>query len=437
MGVVSILPADIYTVINKTIIQENDTKILTMLYQPIIGITSINLYMTLCLDLDKNEFMSGEYSHHHLMTNMRVKLEDIVIAREKLEAIGLLKSYYKKNEDVNNYIYEIFSPLSASEIFSHPILNIVLYNNVGKKEYERLVNMFKVPKINYSNYEDITKNVDELFDSVSGTMFENSLKDIKTTHKLNINIDNNFDFELLESILPSGLLNKRAFNKDTKTLIQNLSFVYNLEVEEVKKILISSVNENHLIDKNLLRNNARKYYQFNNNGKLPSLIYQKQPEYLRNPKGDDSKRAKMIYTFETVDPYHFLKSKYNGVKPASRDLNLIEGLMIDLELKPAVVNVLVDYVLKINNNKLNKNFVEAIAGQWKRLGIETAEDAMNQAYKESKKRVKTKNIGKTKEKEEDILPEWFNKDIKKEEISKEEEEELKDMLKGVLYEESR
>ena len=380
MKVVSILPADTYTVVNKTILNENDNKILTMLYQPIIGITAINLYMTLCLDLDKNEFMSEEVSHHHLMTNMRIKLEDIVIAREKLEAIGLIKTYFKGDEDVNSYIYEIFSPLSASEIFSHPILNIVLYNNVGKKEYERLVNIFKVPRINYSNYEDITKNFDEVFDSVSGTMFENSLKDIKTTHKLNINIDNEFDFELLESIMPSGLLNNKAFTKDIKTLIQNLSFVYNLDVEEVKNIIINSVNEKHNIDKTLLRKNSRNYYQFNNNGKLPSLIYQKQPEYLKSAVGDDSKRAKMIYTFESVDPYHFLKSKYNGVKPTSRDLNMLESLMNDLELKPAVVNVLIDYVLRINNNKLTKNFIETIAGQWKRLNIETAEDAMNQAY---------------------------------------------------------
>ena len=47
MAIVSILPADTYTVINKTILSETDNKILTMLYQPIIGITAINLYMTL------------------------------------------------------------------------------------------------------------------------------------------------------------------------------------------------------------------------------------------------------------------------------------------------------------------------------------------------------------------------------------------------------
>lgn len=431
MKVVSILPADTYVVVNKTILQENDSKILTMLYQPIIGITAVNLYLTLCLDLDKNEFMSDEESHHHLMTNMRMKLEDIVVAREKLEAIGLIKTYYKKSEEVNNYIYEIFSPLSASEIFSHPILNIVLYNNIGKKEYEKLVSRFKVPRINYSSYEDITRNFEDVFDSVSGTMFENALKDIKSTHKLNINVESDFDFELLESLLPTGLLNKKTFTKDVRNLIQNLSFVYNIDVEPMKNLIINSVNEKHNIDKTLLRKNARNYYQFEHNGKLPSLIYRKQPEYLRSPEGRDGKRAKMIYTFETVTPYNFLKSKYNGAEPTSRDLNMIESLMNDLELKPAVVNVLIDYVMRINNKKLTKNFVETIAGQWKRLNIETAEDAMNQAEKECKKKNSTKSL-KTYKKEETKLPDWFDKDIKGAESTKEEEKEVKDMLKDFM-----
>ncbi len=427
---INILPADIYIVVNKTILQENDNKILTMLYQPIIGTDAINLYLTLCLDLDKNEFMSEENSHHHLMTSMRMRLSDIISAREKLEAIGLLKTYYKKGNDVNTYIYEIFSPLSAHEIFSHPVLNIVLYNNVGKKEYEKLVNRFKLPKISYSNYEDITKNFNEVFDSVPSSSFINSIHDIKSFNKLNIEIEDSIDFDLLLSYLPTGLLSRNTLTKDEKKLIQNISYVYNLDTEEIRNLIINSVNDKHNIDKTLLRKNARNYYQFENNGKLPSLIYQKQPEYLRNPIGNDSKRAKMIYTFETVSPYNFLRSKNNGAKPTARDLNLIDNLMIDLELKPAVVNVLIDYVLKINNNKLTKNFVETIAGQWKRLNIETAEDAMREAEKECKKKKSMKKVTSNKEmKEEAILPNWYDKNIEKKEISAEEEKRVKDLLK--------
>lgn len=94
----TILPADIYMVVNKTVITSTDRKIITMLYQPIIGHVATSLYFTLCDDLDKREVMSEELTHYHLMMTMQLKLESIVIAREKLEAIGLLKTFFKKRK---------------------------------------------------------------------------------------------------------------------------------------------------------------------------------------------------------------------------------------------------------------------------------------------------------------------------------------------------
>ena len=421
---VNILPADTYVVVNRTVLTDHTRKILTMLYQPIIGSFACNLFFTLWMDLDKNEFMSEGETHHHLMTSTSLSLNELIMAREKLEAVGLLKTYYKDNEESNNYIYELFSPLDANEFFSHPVLNIVLYNSVGKKEYERIINYFKIPRINMSDYEDITKSFSEVYESAPLTVFENNLQNIKMNNKLGITIDNKIDFDLLMSSIPKETINDKTFNKENKKLINDLAFIYNLDVDEIKNIILSSLNDKLMIDKTNLRKNARNYYQYQNNGKLPSLIYQNQPEYLRSPIGKDTKRAKIIYSFETLSPYNFLKSKNNGKEPNERDLKLIENLRIDMGLEPAVINVLIDYVLRVNNQKLTKNFVLTIASQWQRLKIETAEDAMNQALKESKKRTP-----KTSIKKETVLPEWFNKDYNKEEITIEEEEEMKDLLK--------
>ena len=96
MKEIVILPADTYTVVNKTVIKDLDRKLITMLYQPIIGYTATSLYFTLVDDLDKRELMSEDLTHHHLMSTMQLKLDDIVVARQKLEAVGLLKTYYKK-----------------------------------------------------------------------------------------------------------------------------------------------------------------------------------------------------------------------------------------------------------------------------------------------------------------------------------------------------
>ena len=118
----------------------------------------------------------------------------------------------------------------------------------------------------------------------------------------------------------------------------------------MSELIRNSLNEKHAIDKNLLKMNAKKYYEFENSGRLPSLIYRNQPEYLRTPVGDSSKKAKIIYQFETTSPYDFLYNKNGGAKPSKSDIQLLEHLMLDMNLKPGVVNVLIDYVLKINDN---------------------------------------------------------------------------------------
>ena len=74
----NVLPADTYIVINKTVLSDQDRRILIMLYQPIIGSEAINLYFSLWSSLERNEIMSQECNHHQLMTSMRKKLSDII-----------------------------------------------------------------------------------------------------------------------------------------------------------------------------------------------------------------------------------------------------------------------------------------------------------------------------------------------------------------------
>ena len=422
----NILPADTYIVINKSIINNEDRKILNMLYQPIIGPLPIMLYFSLWSDLDKLELISEEYTHHHLVTNMHLTLDEIVDAREKLEAIGLVKTYFKEGT-INNYVYELYSPLSVSEFLNHPILNIVLYNNTGKNEYEKIVNYFKIPRVNLSAFNDITAKFSDVFTSVPLTSYEVINDNVRKINKLKLDIDTNFDFNFLASSFPKGIDSNKVLNKENRELILNLSYIYDIDAMKMQNIIKGCFNERGNINKEELRKSCRNYYQFDNGGVLPSVISNVQPEYLRKPIGDDSKRAKMIYTFETTTPYDLLCSKNNGAEPTKRDLKLVEDLIIDYSLKAGVVNVLIDYVLKTNENKLTRNLVETIAGQWQRLKIETVEDAMSLAEKEHKKYNKTK-VKKEVVKEEKI-PEWFDKTPVKKQASEIGREKLEELLK--------
>ena len=152
----------------------------------------------------------------------------------------------------------------------------------------------------------------------------------------------------------------------------------------MQDIIPICLTEKGTINKEELRKTCRNYYTFDNHGFLPTIIYNKQPEYLKTPQGDTSKRARMIYTFESINPYELLKSKNNGAEPTARDLKLAEDLIIKYGLNYGVVNVLLDYILKTQDNKLNRNFAEAIAGQWQRKKVETVDEAMRLAEKHHK-----------------------------------------------------
>ena len=136
MKQITLLPADTYRVINKTIINEYDKKVIINLYQPIIGPIAISLYLTLIADLNKSESISNEYTHHHLMISLKNGLDVIKKAFSSLESVGLIKTLVKVDEHINDYIYEIYSPLTPNDFFNHPILNVILYNNIGEKEYK-------------------------------------------------------------------------------------------------------------------------------------------------------------------------------------------------------------------------------------------------------------------------------------------------------------
>lgn len=415
---VTLLPADTYQVVNKSILSDTDRKYLISFYEPIIGHLATSLYLTLVNDLELNSQVSRDLTHHHLMSILKIPLKTLKNAREALEAVGLLKTYFKSGS-INNYIYEIYSPLSPNEFFNHPILNIVLYNNIGATEYEYLKKQYQKIKIDTKDYKDITKRLDEVMDSginIPGSdAIERSINDITVGDKV--------DFDMILSSIPKGVINEKAFTKKTKELINQLAFIYKIDTLKMIELIRSVLNEFGMIDKNALRLQARRMYHFNN-GALPTLIYRSQPEYLKSPAGDTSMRGKIIAMFESINPVDFLRNKYGGTKPTNRDIKIIESLVIDLEMPPAVVNVLLDYVLRKNNNKLATNYIETIAGQWKRAGLKNATEAMNFAEKENKKY--TKKFDNEKVNKE---PVWFNKVNEASEVTEADKEELENLLK--------
>lgn len=420
MKMISLLPADLYTIINRSIITEEDKKNIISLYEPLTGPIAVSLYFTLLRDVKLGDFLSTDFTHHHLMCIMNCSLDMIKNGREALEAVGLLKTYYKEGEP-NTYVYELYSPLSAKEFFASPIFNVALYNILGKNDYTLLSKEYTLPSIDLTGYEDISVPLNNAYKSSANILSF----DTRQTKSLNVKLESQIDFDLLISSLPEYANSKKIFNKKVKELITELSFIYDLDTLKMADIIRNCLNENGLIKEDDLRKMVRKYYQYNNDGKLPRLVFKTQPDSLKGLLKDKTMLSEKIYMLENTTPYDYLMIKNKGTKPTSGELRLLEYLLTDLKLTPAVVNVLIDYVLKKNNNKLTKAYVETIASQWVRSNVKTVEEAMELAKKESIKKTK---VTKAKKSNENV-PSWLNKDIKKEEATEEEKREMDELLK--------
>ena len=268
-----LLPADTYIVKNNTILNNESRLILVKLYQPIIGTVAVNLYFSLWSNLDVSQIISVAYTHHNLMAMMRLKLDDILEAREKLEAIGLLKTYVKKGS-VNNYIYELYSPLEPYEFFDNPILATTLESNIGKNEYNKILNFFTVPQINLKEYENISKTFSETFETTNSLNVETT-DDLRRVKQVDLIVDEKISLNNLLELIPNEILNHRTVTKEIKKLIYNLAYIYDFKEDELAELISNSINDKKMIDKNLLRENCRNYYTFEHNDK-PTLIYKNQ-----------------------------------------------------------------------------------------------------------------------------------------------------------------
>lgn len=422
---VNVLPADTYFITSKAILTDYDRKIITLLYQPIIGSCATNLYFTYWSLYENNKLI--ERTHYQLMTNMQLKLETIILAREKLEGIGLLKTYLKK-DTINNFVYEIYKPLNAYEFCSSPLLNTLLINNIGKDEYEKITSYFKKDNFDLTSYDDVTCSFSEIFKMTSDDVYTNINNDIQYNIKNKIVAVPNININEIIDLIPNDILNKKTITKELENLINNLSFVYDLDNDSLRDIMINSIDISHKIDKEKLKINARNYYEFDNNGKKPKAIYQK-VEGKEKQNVNISNKNKMIYTFENTSPYDFLCSRYGGVNPTKQDKMLLEYLLEELKLNRGVVNVIVDYVLESNNNKLTKGYVESVASQFKLSGITTVKDALELSKKEYKNKKKLKEYSTKKV---SSSPNWANKKIESEVASIEEQEKMSRMLKELV-----
>ena len=139
-------------------------------------------------------------------------LEDIEVYKNKLEGIGLLKTYL--NEELRVYKYELYAPLTPKDFFTHELLGTLYKQIMPKRSYEKIKSSFEVETSDYDNYTDITHKFNDVY-----------------------NIDFN-DVSSLQEVIRGGA---NLANKSSSEIESNFSlslFLVALNEKKIKKSLI-------------------------------------------------------------------------------------------------------------------------------------------------------------------------------------------------------
>ncbi|WP_453994516.1 replication initiation and membrane attachment family protein [Bacillus nitroreducens] len=422
-----IVPVDRYIVHAADLLHDYDRKIVSLLYQPLIGMKAFSLYMTLWSELEQNRLWGEESTHYTLMALLQTNLEDIYRERLKLEGIGLLKTFVKSSDDSRSFIYELQAPLSPRAFFTDGVLNVYLYNRLGKTKFFKLKQFFSDQNPDLDTYKPITKTFNEVFASVNVSQMISTISDeMKNNLEQEDNTDfmdrsqdkklvienESFDFDLFFAGISDVMIPKQSITPKVKEAIIKLSFLYGINPIDMQGIVMSALDPNEKVDIEQLRKASRDWYQFETGNELPSLSERIQPlsNQTMTNKVPQTKEEELIQKLERISPKEFLIDVSGGAQPSVSELKIVEEIMFKQNLLPGVVNVLLYYVMLKSDMRLTRSYIETIASNWARLNIKTVKEAMETAKKHNWNADKKSNKNKRQPIRKELLPDWLKQD---------------------------
>ena len=327
-----------------------DLDALMTLYQPLVGGDAILVYLTLASE-SHNTLQMNHARLFRLMNE--IQLDTFLHAKARLEEYMLLRSFVKEGETKNTYLYVLISPLNAKDFFATSIYANRFMKAAGKKTYEENMNRYASSFMKTEGYKEITvaiKNVKE-------DDYDNSITYTTIKPRFRFQDDDttiNFDYDHFIATTSTNVFPSELRTQENMSYIGKLATLYGLSADRMR------INVAHSIS-------------------LKRMTFDKERlKFLCENSKADITKAKDPYT---LPPVSFLMSKQNGAAVTLTDKKILERLSMDMHFSPVVINIMIEYILKVSDNRLNSKFVDMVAAEWARDGIKTREQALLETKK--------------------------------------------------------
>lgn len=366
-----LLKDDYFEVYLGSMITNNDKDVIYMLYQPIIGHDAVALYFSLYSEFKKHESLIDYKPDHESLANlMNLTLQRIQEARRSLEGIGLLQTFYRKDDNSTEYKYVLFAPKSPSDFFNDVLLKGLLVRNIGAKEVNRLINIYKSKTLTTDGFVEISESFTSVFHpDLDSSSFSTEFSFDKSFGHHTRDITKGFDKGLfLNSLENNYHIKAKSIKTHELDELSKLALLYGVEEELLSEYVAQAVRPDG-VDLECVR---KLCVQDQTYSPIKTSVYKSKEVY-----GGRSESAQRMEIMSTMSAFDFLKMSNNNTMPSPSDINIINELSSKYGLTSQVINPLIHYVLSNYDNMLPTNLVYKIASSLARSGITTTVDAVN------------------------------------------------------------
>ena len=342
---------DVYRIECGSFLSDDLTISLFSLYQPLIGRDAAALYMTLYSEGCRQK---TQESHARLLAILNMSIDDLERARIRLEEYLLLRVYMQTQETRTSFVYVLNAPLSVSSFLAQKELMGLLAAALGSRQMEMTVAKLQPAGLPGANYREITRAVSHARRSVSYDRSVDYSRPEKRYRFADADTEINFDYERFLTQTSTLVFPAELRTRENMQLIGQLATVYGLSADRMRILVMRCININ------VMTFDAEK---------LKVLCQKTQP---------DVTQAKDPYS---LPPVSFLQARQNGAPVSIADRRILENLSLNMKFSGDVINIMIEYILRVSQNRLVKSFVDMVAGEWARDGVKTREQAFAAARK--------------------------------------------------------
>ncbi|MBR3356932.1 MAG: DnaD domain protein [Solobacterium sp.] len=361
-------PRDTYKVQYGYGLSAAGVRSLTELYLPLLHRDAYVVYLLLAAESEQ----TSRQPVQRLLTMADLDIRGLEKALLRLEEYLLLSSYVRETDKGNHYIYMLKSPMHSQDFFKSSIYRGRYEKTVGPRNMENTRSRLEAAGVSLEGYRDITHPVsyyheDEITEEYT---------EVKPRYAFSDDTTIAFDYAHFIATTSTLVFPAELRTTENMNLIGKVATFYGLSADTMRILVKRSTDVDTM--------------EFH-----PDTLL-----FLAESAKPQEAPVKDRYS---LSPVSFLQSLQNGAQVTRAEKKILEHLSMDMNFSNEVINVMIEYILKISANRLNSKFVDSVAGEWARDGITTKE----QAVAETQKKLPQKSRGHASVRID--TPEWYKK----------------------------